>query len=583
MEPGTPPNTETLHLAGLAAANGPWLAARLRRLAEISGLALPQPVVDSAVEQCSLTLRRIVKAEGRPAFAVDMDADPATELGRQQAGVHMEAGLDLPGSLRVLRLMRRAYDDLIRESWIDDKGSRARAHEDVERVFERTLLGLYVAWADAPCAQPPAPAAPPEGAQALEERQRLAGRLARRESELRRTLEAAHKAADLLRQERARTRLLEGELAARERGTAPLALAALLELSGEALAVVDAAGRFEAWSPRFPALFGLEGADLAQGLDALLPRMAEALHEPEPFLARLRGLLASQEPEAEAGQPLVLATRSGKTLALRTRTAPGAEGRPRLRLLALRDVTPERDARTLLAELEAATRLEPDSPNADFLQLSRELLAGGALPPELAGRVAKACCRGWDVVGAVRQAVDVYTLEHGLYRPEPGATLDLAEAVRQAVRLAAPLAASRQVALVLTLDNPSLPPGAPLPEGLSLTAPGDQRLARDLACHLLRDALAATAPGGEVDLALAEDSTGLTLSVTRPRELPKKSRECFFDKPAPGGECLSAAAAPGNPGARYAARLLAAALGGELSAASAQGRGTSVVLRLPKS
>lgn len=561
MEQGTPPSTETLHLAGLAAANGPWLAARLRRLAGMSGLSLPPQVVDSAVEQCSLTLRRIVRQEGRPAFSADMGADPAAELGRQQAEVHRQAGLDLPGSLRVLRLMRRCFDDLIRESWIDDKLSRARAHEDVERVFERTLLGLYMAWAEPEkaCVRPSA--APGQAGGGDAEGGVL---LARREAELRKALETAHKAAGLLRQERARTRLLEGELARLGQGEGPEGkasrqrepiapvLAAFLEVTGDHLAAVDAAGRFEFWSPGFPTLFGLAEADLALGLDALLPRMAARLAAPEAFLARLRGLMASQAPD---GGPMLLAQRSGGWLRLCTRTlrSPRSEGeaRPRLGVLALRDVGLEQDALALLSELDAATRLGPGWP-------------------------------GPDMAGQVRQAVTACALEHGLARPDRNAVLDLAGAARQAALLAAPLSSARRVELVLTSDNSPFGPLAPLTQDFTLPAPGDRHLAQELALHLLRDALSATAPGGRVALSLWRDDQGPALAVACPRETPPAGLPGLLSKPAPAGDSLSSAMAEGIPQARYAALLLAQALGGRLEALSAPGRGCALVLRLPQ-
>lgn len=194
-------------LSGLAAANGPWLGARLRRLAELGGLPLPPEVVESAVNSTSRVLEQILAAEGRPAVNADAALDPAVTLGREQAAAHRSAGLSMPDSLKVQRLLRRAYDDLVRESWVE-KDSRARAHEDVERFFERALAGLVESWA--------APAAAPTG---TPQQGDLAALVARREDELRRALYAAKQLSQALQQAKERIAALEQALRTRQAAT----------------------------------------------------------------------------------------------------------------------------------------------------------------------------------------------------------------------------------------------------------------------------------------------------------------------------------------------------------------------------
>lgn len=191
-------------LSGLAAANGPWLAARLRRLAELGGLPLSPEVVDSAVNGTSRVLEQILAAEGRPVVSVDAALDPAVALGREQAAAHRSAGLSMPESLKVQRLLRRAYDDLVRESWVE-KDSRGRAHEDVERFFERALAGLVETWAASAGAPPP--------------QEDLAALVARREDELRRALHAARQLSQALQQAKERIAALEQALRSRQDAT----------------------------------------------------------------------------------------------------------------------------------------------------------------------------------------------------------------------------------------------------------------------------------------------------------------------------------------------------------------------------
>jgi hypothetical protein len=185
-------------LSGLAAANGPWLAARVHRLAELAGMPLPGEVVTNAVNSTSSVLEQILAAEGRPAASMSAALDPSVALGREQGKAHQAAGLSLTESLKVQRLLRRAYDDLVRESWVE-KDSRARAHEDVERFFERCLVGLVEAWAGA---------APPPSTNDL------AQLVAKREDELRRALDAARQFSLALRHAKERIAALENALRA---------------------------------------------------------------------------------------------------------------------------------------------------------------------------------------------------------------------------------------------------------------------------------------------------------------------------------------------------------------------------------
>lgn len=269
--------SEVMTLAGLALANGPWLAVRLQRLAEHAGQPLSGDLVDSAVRGSSRVLAQVLEAEGRPSTHADHAADPAALLGGEQAGLHRQAGMDLPAALKALRLLRRAYDDLVRESWVD-KDSRARAHEDVERFFERVLIGHVLAWAgnDAPPQQPPADTA---------EAERLAALVAQREDELRRTMDAARQATGALRQTRERAAALAAELAqaqawAKARLDTEEALKAELAAAKDQAATAGAgAGEIAALKAGFAAAQAKAQArleDLAANAKALEARLAEA-------------------------------------------------------------------------------------------------------------------------------------------------------------------------------------------------------------------------------------------------------------------------------------------------------------------
>lgn len=295
MSDSTP--SDSMTLAGLALANGPWLGVRLQKLAEHAGHPLTEETIESAVSGSSRVLAQVLDAEGRPSANADHTTDPAAQLGREQAQLHQQAGLDMPASLRVLRLMRRAYDDLVRESWVDTD-SRSRAHEDVERFFERMLIGHCLTWAGNATTQQPAPAA---NAADRAEAERLAALVAQRESEVRRALDAAR----MLR-ERATT--LGTELAqAKSWGTAQRA--AREALKAELAAAKEAqAGTAASELAALKAEFAEAEAQSQMRLTTLVAKV-KALEtrrmELETRMAEAHSALAAQR-EVEAAHELAL-------------------------------------------------------------------------------------------------------------------------------------------------------------------------------------------------------------------------------------------------------------------------------------
>ncbi|MHC1699882.1 MAG: hypothetical protein AB9900_02740 [Humidesulfovibrio sp.] len=318
--------SDVMTLAGLALANEPWLAVRLQRLAEHAGQPLSGDLVESAVRGSSRVLAQVLEAEGRPSPHADHAADPAALLGGEQAGLHRQAGMDLPAALKALRLLRRAYDDLVRESWVD-KDSRARAHEDVERFFERVLIGHVLAWAGN--------AAPPQQLPAgTAEAERLAALVAQREDELRRTMDAARQATGALRQTRERAAALAAELAqaqawAKARLDAEEALKAELAAAKDQAATAGAgAGEIAALKAGFAAAQAKAQArleDLAANAKALEARLAEAQSalaaQREAGEARELGLKeidsAREQAVARAESQILLARREAEEAQVR--------------------------------------------------------------------------------------------------------------------------------------------------------------------------------------------------------------------------------------------------------------------------
>jgi signal transduction histidine kinase len=235
-------------------------------------------------------------------------------------------------------------------------------------------------------------------------------------------------------------------------------------------------------------------------------------------------------------------------------------------------VSGEHDLEDLLREIEAITRYDVGVNLAAFIHLPGELLGELTLTGAQTDKLTTVRDAGYRILNTINMAVDLYRMEHGLYRQTPDRCLDLALVLRVSAQELLPLCHSRNISLELRLDE------AALPDEAMLTGPGDPRLASALVTNLLRDALLGAPRKSTVTARLTNDDIDqcLRLTIARSGDLPGPMREAFFKKPTPGRDH------DGSAKARYAARLLARSLGGTVNVHSGQGRGTTLSLRLPR-
>jgi signal transduction histidine kinase len=361
--------------------------------------------------------------------------------------------------------------------------------------------------------------------------------------------------------------LAQAQAAEAARDACASLLSTHLALTGDAVAAVDAHGAVAAWNRRFPELFGLAEGDRARTLESLLPHLAKRLQRPDTWLARVRELLADP---ASIEDGLTLASTTGQTLVFRSHPAAGPDGAGG-RLFSFRDASLEHDMEDLVREIEAITRAELGQSLTAFIHLPQELLDDPAATPEQIRKLTVIRDSGYRIVNTVNMAMDIFRMERGLYSMPPGRTLDLAVVARRAAKDVSPLAASRHIDLKLLLGDSPLPPSATLP------GPGDPIPAHALVLNLLRDALEAAPRQSSIQASLRLDNAAglLCLDITRPGALNPDEQARLFDKPV-GSE-----PGEGLARARYAARLMAKALGGSLTATTSTGS-TTLALRLPK-
>jgi CheY-like chemotaxis protein len=156
---------------------------------------------------------------------------------------------------------------------------------------------------------------------------------------------------------------------------------------------------------------------------------------------------------------------------------------------------------------------------------------------------------------------DLYRMETGTYRLTPR-PVDLGTVLQRVARDAAVVARPRRVSIALAV--------AP---GESRIA-GEERLCASLFGNLLRNAVEASPPGGEVRVRLDPAHPGAVL-VTNPGTVPAEIRSRFFEKYATSGK-------EGGTGlGTYSARLMTQVQGGTIGFETSESEGTRVRVALP--
>lgn len=224
-----------------------------------------------------------------------------------------------------------------------------------------------------------------------------------------------------------------------------------------------------------------------------------------------------------------------------------------------------REAVRLREEVERIARHDLKTPLASIASVPRLLRERRVPDPaedELLVTVERAAQR---VLSMVNLSLDLFRMEEGSYRLRAQA-VDLGALVRTLVGELRAHARSKDVRFALDL------PPAPL------HAQGEELLCYSTLANLLKNALEASPPGGEVRVRLQrlEDANGdcAALDITNAGEVPQALAGRFFEKYAthgkPGGNGLGA----------YSARLMARVQRGSLQMRSGGGS-TTLSLRLP--
>mgnify|MGYP000288241074 CR=1 FL=1 len=348
----------------------------------------------------------------------------------------------------------------------------------------------------------------------------------------------------------------------------------------EAIGVFAADGRLHIWNQSFRDIWGLSDADLAQNLrvDAMVELVGAKLADPSRAqLLRDLVRIATVDRQARTGR---MALADGRYFDFAVVPLPDGNA-----LFTLLDITASRGIEEALRgradALEEADKLKtafvanmsyelrvPLTSIAGFA----ELLDGGyagELPP-VAGEYVKAILSSVGRLGSLVE--DVLDLTQGAAGSLPLAEepIDLSEVLGEAVEAARKAAEAKPLSLFVDMD-PDL-------GGMR----GDPRRLRQIADHLLNNAITYTPPQGRVTIRVHGDDDMIiwTVSDTGPGMDPAQRARIFdsyprIDASNEEGKQLIGIGLP-------LTRQLVEAHGGSIALDSEPGRGTTVTIHLPR-
>jgi signal transduction histidine kinase len=356
--------------------------------------------------------------------------------------------------------------------------------------------------------------------------------------------------------------------------------AATFENLFEAIGVFAADGRLHIWNQSFRDIWGLSDADLAQNLrvDAMVELVGAKLADPSRAqLLRDLVRIATVDRQARTGR---MALADGRYFDFAVVPLPDGNA-----LFTLLDITASRGIEEALRgradALEEADKLKtafvanmsyelrvPLTSIAGFA----ELLDGGyagELPP-VAGEYVKAILSSVGRLGSLVE--DVLDLTQGAAGSLPLAEepVDLGEVLSEAVAAARKAADAKPLNLIVDME-PELG-----------TMRGDPRRLRQIADHLLNNAITYTPPQGRVTIRVHGDDDMIiwTVSDTGPGMDPAQRARIFdsyprIDASNEEGKQLIGIGLP-------LTRQLVEAHGGSIALDSEPGRGTTVTIHLPR-
>jgi PAS domain S-box-containing protein len=235
----------------------------------------------------------------------------------------------------------------------------------------------------------------------------------------------------------------------------------------------------------------------------------------------------------------------------------------------IHDVTDRVRAEQARERVEQMLRHDLRSPLSGIVGLSSRLVRCD-LPPSAREKAEVIRETAERLYGLVERTLDLCKIEQGRYVLSPG-PVHLASLLRRLARESQPLAASRQVALVLYGDGLEEDGGG---ENGPVAA-GEADLLGTMFANLVTNALEAAPTGSTVTVSLAQNGVTALAAVHNHGAIPEDIRSQFFMKYVTSGK-------EGGTGlGAYIARVIARLHGGDIDWVSSEVAGTRLTVRLP--
>ncbi len=228
------------------------------------------------------------------------------------------------------------------------------------------------------------------------------------------------------------------------------------------------------------------------------------------------------------------------------------------------DVTEKRRAEALRERVERIMRHDVRRPLCQAVEMATLLRDMGGLSPEQMELVRDLEQSGRAGLALIDATLKLERLETGCGLSE-ALRVDLRNLTRRGMERARTWEAANGVRLLLDESGPDVAP---------LEVLGEPVLLGSMFENILLNAVQASPKGAPVQVEIGQDNGQVRIEVRNKGVIPLAIRPRFFEKYATWGK------AGGTGLGAYAARLVARAHGGEITAESRHG-GTSVVIRLP--
>lgn len=220
----------------------------------------------------------------------------------------------------------------------------------------------------------------------------------------------------------------------------------------------------------------------------------------------------------------------------------------------------------LREDIERIARHDLKGPMTVFMNAPEMLMAAGPLNQAQQNILALQTRTTRRLMEMIHHSLDLYKMEQGNYELKP-ATVDVLRVLREVLRECSGLAASRDVACGILVDERE-PHDSDIFE-----MNGEELLFSSIFSNLVKNAIEASPDGGHVKVSLSHGPE-MTVKIHNSGCIPDKIRDRFFERYVTFGKDR------GSGLGTYSARIMALTLGGNLSFISNEKDGTTLIFTL---